>query len=299
MKRPCALLFLLLLLAAAASGQMLARSSFSTGPDGATHGSATFQLPAHMLQPVLGAPYSAEEISEHVQTLASGVHITQTTSRVKEWRDSLGRTRTERPMTHLGRVAQEVPTLIQISDPVAGYLYTLDVEKKVAHRVAASPPPEGSLGDNRVYVHGGVSSVLFAEAAAAAATAQAPKRPAAAKKPSVHGQEVTTETLGTKTIDGVVVEGMRQTTVYATGSQGNDAPFSVVSEDWWSRELRLMLLSTRDDPRSGVETHRFADLSTQEPAQALFMVPGGYTVADETDSFTITWGVQEQGPSQP
>jgi hypothetical protein len=29
------------------------------------------------------------------------------------------------------------------------------------------------------------------------------------------------------------------------------------------------------------------------------MVPGGYTVADETDSFTITWGVQEQGPSQP
>ena len=220
MKRPCALLFLLLLLAAAASGQMLARSSFSTGPDGATHGSATFQLPAHMLRPVLGAPYSAEEVSEHVQTLASGVHITQTTSRVKEWRDSLGRTRTERPMSLLGRVAQEVPTLIQISDPVAGYLYTLDVEKKVAHRVAGPPPPEGNLADNRVYVHGGVSSVLFAEAAAAAAPA--PKRPAAAKKPSVHGQDVTTETLGTNTIDGVVVEGMRQTAVYATGSQGND-----------------------------------------------------------------------------
>jgi hypothetical protein len=45
---------------------------------------------------VTGAPYSAEEVTEHVQTLADGTHITQPSPKTIFYRDSLGRTRIER-----------------------------------------------------------------------------------------------------------------------------------------------------------------------------------------------------------
>src|SRR6516225_4299689 len=45
---------------------------------------------------VTGAPYSAEEVTEHVQTLADGTHITQPSPKTVFYRDSLGRTRIER-----------------------------------------------------------------------------------------------------------------------------------------------------------------------------------------------------------
>jgi hypothetical protein len=45
---------------------------------------------------VTGAPYSAEETGENVQTLTDGTHITQKQVTTKFYRDSEGRTRTER-----------------------------------------------------------------------------------------------------------------------------------------------------------------------------------------------------------
>ena len=44
---------------------------------------------------VTGAPYSAEVVSERIQTLADGTHITQNAQSTKQYRDSQGRTRTE------------------------------------------------------------------------------------------------------------------------------------------------------------------------------------------------------------
>jgi len=289
--------WLLFLPGVAAFGQLMTRSSFTTLTDGKVQGSATFDPPRHTPQPVAGAPYYGEEVSEHVQTLANGVHITQTNQLVKTWRDSQGRTRTERPITLVRRAQADLPVLIQITDPLAGYVYVLDAEKRIAHRVAAPPQETGPRPLQRAYVQGSASSILFAEAAAAA-PAPEPKRSAAARKPDTQAGDVTNEVLGTQTVEGVAAEGTRQTIVYPTGSHGNDAPFSVVSENWWSRELQLTVLSTRDDPRSGVETQKIVNLSTQEPDPALFMVPAGYTVVDETASFTITWGAQEPGSQQ-
>lgn len=291
MKRRCAILYLLPLLAAAAFGQMLTSSSFSTGPNGTFHGSATFEALRFASRPVVGAPYYGEEVSERVQTLANGAHITHTDMRHKTWRDSQGRTRTERPIaTGVARFQPDAPTVIQITDPVAGYMYTLDAEKKVAHRAALAPPPGGSPSANearmanRIAVQTGTGS--------AGSGGRVVTEAMAAQKSDAQRPQVTTEALGTKTIDGVVVEGTRHTMVYPTGFQGNDAPFSVISETWWSADLKLMLLSTRDDPRSGAETQKIDNLSTQEPDPALFMLPTGYTVVDETGSFTITWGAQ-------
>ena len=281
MNRHCAVLPLSLLAAVVALGQV--SSQFSSGPDGTFHGSSTFQVPRFAPHPVVGAPYYGEEVSEHVQTLADGVHISQTTMGQKTWRDSQGRTRTERPIamgaTHL---QSDVPTLIQITDPVAGYMYTLDTEKKVAHRVAL-PSLSASGGTD-----------FCACAVPAGVRASATNRPAVKQKSEAQLPQVTNVALGTKSVSGVLAEGTRQTMAYPAGSQDNDAPFSVISENWWSTDLKLMLLSTRDDPRSGVHTQKIDNLSTQEPDPTLFMLPTGYTVVDETGSFTITWGAQER-----
>jgi len=66
---------------------------------------------------VTGAPYSAEEVTEHVQTLADGTHITQPSSKTIFYRDSLGRTRIERafPLPP-GASGATGPNFIEISE---------------------------------------------------------------------------------------------------------------------------------------------------------------------------------------
>jgi hypothetical protein len=241
-------------------------TSFSEGSGDTSHGAVTFRTPWPALRAVVGAPYYGEHVSERVQTPADGTEIVRASERWKTWRDSLGRTRTERPMATGASAPPDVPTLIEITDPVAGYLYVLDAGRKEVHRMTAPPasPCSCSLaGDN-------------------------PSR--LKTKPAAPRPLVTDEALGSRTVDGFPVEGSRQTTVYPAGYARHDAPFRVISETWWSRDLQLTLLMTKDDPRSGITTSKVVNLDTQEPDPSLFVPPPDYPVVDETASFTITWG---------
>jgi hypothetical protein len=77
---------------------------------------------------VTGMPYSAQQTTEHVQTLADGTRITQPAQQVMLYRDSLGRTRTERtfaPPPGVAAVGYAAPGFIEISDLVGGNHYTL------------------------------------------------------------------------------------------------------------------------------------------------------------------------------
>jgi hypothetical protein len=289
MKHRCAILSLLPLLAALAFGQTIVSTSPSAGPNQSFRGSATFPAPRFAPRPVAGAPYYGEEVSEHEQTLADGTHISRTTERQKTWRDSQGRTRTERPIAFIARPsAPEPPTVVQIVDPVAGYMYTLDTERQVVHRVAAPPPPGGPQSANppRLANRAGVRT------ATAASGVLAGTLPAVEREAGLQRPQSNTEALGSKTIEGVVAVGTRRTRVYPAGSEGNDTPFSVISETWWSSELQLTLLSTTNDPRSGVTTRRIVNLNTEEPDPALFTLPADYTIVDESSSFTIAWGAR-------
>src|SRR5882757_7621744 len=78
-------------------------------------------------QSFVGHPYSADQVTERVQTLADGTRITQSPQTTKFYRDSAGRTRTEYIFTPPpGSVMARGPSIIQIADPVAGYHYTLN-----------------------------------------------------------------------------------------------------------------------------------------------------------------------------
>lgn len=90
--------------------------------------------------PVTGAPYSADQTTEHVQTLADGTHITQTIVGTKLYRDGMGRSRTERTISPNGQSTAVVfPAFIDIFDPVAGYHhYVLNPRNHTARRLTWS-----------------------------------------------------------------------------------------------------------------------------------------------------------------
>ena len=69
------------------------------GPDGTYTITATINnmLPGTPIV-MVGRPYSAEEMAETTQILADGTRVTHPRASVRTWRDSTGRTRTERPL---------------------------------------------------------------------------------------------------------------------------------------------------------------------------------------------------------
>ena len=96
---------------------------------------ASFGPPGLLTLPGPAAPYSAVQESSSVQTLADGTHITRKPMTEKIYRDSEGRTRTERAFC-LGPGGTPDAMVIEIRDPVSGYSYILDEQNQVAHRFA-------------------------------------------------------------------------------------------------------------------------------------------------------------------
>ncbi len=86
------------------------------------------------------------------------------------------------------------------------------------------------------------------------------------------------ESLGTQTIEGVLAEGARSTITIPAGQLGNELPIKVVTERWYSPELKTVVLSKHNDPRIGVNTYRLTNIVRAEPDHTLFEVPADYTI---------------------
>lgn len=91
---------------------------------------------------VRGAPFSADIVSETIQTLPDGNRIVQRFEG-RIYRDSQGRTRNER-LFMLGGTSDQ-KQLISISDPVGAVSFTLNPETRIARKlnsyVRSAPPP--------------------------------------------------------------------------------------------------------------------------------------------------------------
>ena len=92
--------------------------------------------------------------------------------------------------------------------------------------------------------------------------------------------EFRTENLGTKTINGVIAQGTRTVRTIPAGEEGNELPLEIIDEHWSSRQMGLMLMMIKDDPRQGRTTSEFEELNLAEPDPALFAAPAGYKVED-------------------
>ena len=222
-----------------------------------------------------GAPYSATQTSEHIQTLADGTHITQPGQKALVYRDSAGRTRSESTNTGSPRSDQPALVMVFIIDPVAGFRYQLDSREKVARRSAmpavrpttaqsaaiASTPSFGGL------IVAGTGKITAPLAAAGnGAPGNTPK--------------TTSESLGSQLIEGVTAEGTRMTTTWAVGSVGNDREIIATSETWFSKQLGVAVLTKNSDPHSGDTTIKLTNISLVEPDPTLFMPPADYEIKD-------------------
>ncbi len=219
-----------------------------------------------------GAPYSGEEVAQTTQILADGTRVTRPQASVRMWRDSAGRTRTERPFMPIATGAftlEAMPYLTEIFDPVAGYRFYLDSTNRVAHRCKLA----GNLTTIQLQLR---------------SSSSVGSRIMNAKRIGADNPEITTESLGTKAIEGISAEGLRTTTVYPVGAMGNDRPIVTTSETWYSYDLGVMLFSKNADPRSGETIHGLINTSRAEPDPSLFQVPQDYRLIDEDGSFTIT-----------
>jgi hypothetical protein len=280
------LLVLILVPAAAVFAQDSVRASVSSG---VFSGSAHFGAapPGQRSQAVAGAPYSAEELNTSVQTLADGTHITRESPTRKIYRDSAGRTRTERPLLAAAARRQKAdpPVIVEIIDPVEHVKYTLDGIHKVAHKQAMAAPDHIQL---RTSPLAGTVSGAGSAGLAGAADAEATAGVANEEHPvSTH------EKLGTQTMEGLQVEGTRHAVVYPIGWDGNDRPITTVHETWHSPELKVTVLSTDNDPRFGETTQKLINVQRSEPDATLFLPPADYTVVEEKGDFTIKWGSQK------
>ena len=85
-----------------------------------------------------GIPYSAQQVTERVQTLADGTRITQKPHKVNLYRAALGRTRSE-DLSSSDTESEEI-TSVSIIDPVAGFRYSLDPSTHSARQWSLAKP---------------------------------------------------------------------------------------------------------------------------------------------------------------
>lgn len=103
---------------------------------------------------------------------------------------------------------------------------------------------------------------------------ETPQLPATQTFPN--GVKITRESLGTNTIDGLQVTGMREITT--SPRFGEKEP--TVKEFWYSQRLGMNLVVKRFEPRGGAEDFNVETIDQTEPDAALFQPPKGYQTVD-------------------
>lgn len=225
-----------------------------------------------------GRPYSAEAVTQTVQLLSDGNRI-ERSSVTKVFRDGEGRTRRE-------MYTQEgVLRSVSINDPVSHVSWSLNPEQKIARRSTiniVSPSGVRPAATGRGGGRGGMATAT----GEARITAPVPTPPSAsgvggavlARQPAPDDPNVRTEDLGVQNIEGVSATGKRTTTVIPAGQIGNAQEIRIVSEQWFSDELQVLVMTRHSDPRSGETIYRLRNILRAEPDPSLFTPPADYTV---------------------
>lgn len=244
---------------------------------------------------VKNAPYSAQAVTETVQTLGDGNRIVRKNT-ANVYRDSEGRTRHDQTLSSIGpwAAAGEPQQTSFINDPVTRTHYMLDPRSRIARKMSLPEPPQERAAPTP------------AAPSAPARPGTPPSAPTAPTAPregrteevfsvmiqppggmAVSGTRIMkpmdkpkTESLGKQTIEGIEAEGTRDTITIPAGEIGNEQAMQIVSERWYSPELQTVVMSKHTDPRMGETTFRLTNITRNEPARTLFEVPADYTIKE-------------------
>jgi hypothetical protein len=197
--------------------------------------------PVGLVFPVPGHAVSAQQVEERTRSLPDGTSINETmVSQI--YRDSAGRMRIEWGSEEGHRNSSSVIYLI---DPVAYSTAILLVESRIAVRTdVPRSSPEGF-------------QVGF---------------PAVGVWPPGRKWQIKTESLGTRTIGGVEVEGARH-----VSTSEDQPPLTAVQAVWSSRSLGLTLEVEASGP-NWKHTAKLQNLDRHDPDPALFVIPPDYAI---------------------
>jgi hypothetical protein len=195
--------------------------------------------------PVLARPISGTETRRTTQTLSDGTVVDH--SEVSHfYRDSAGRMRAESP------------DRVEIFDPVSHMEYDLSPKKKTYRTF----PISSSATSISVAVVGGTSVTSVSS-----------------DTPGSHrSSSAATEDLGRQMINGVMAKGSRVTNTVPAGAFGNNRDIKVVNERWYSEDLQLLVKSSNNDPRFGLNVYELTNIDQSAPSPSLFEPPSGYTL---------------------
>lgn len=248
---------------------------------------------------VKGAPYSAQAVTESVQTLGDGNRIVHKNT-AQVYRDSEGRTRRDQSLGSIGPYAAQgdPPQTFFINDPVAGANYILDPRSKIARKLPRMEFRFKSVSKDGVVVQEDIKGKLSGESHprvrvkkegdesgfAFSIQTPPPGDPTASADVQFfrHSSkaEKKTEKLEARNVEGVQAEGSRTTTTIPAGELGNEQPIQIVNERWYSPELQVIVMTRHSDPRLGETTYKLTNIQRGEPSAALFQVPSDYTLKE-------------------
>ena len=197
---------------------------------------------------VTGAPYSALVTTEHNETLADGNQI-HNTNTITVYRDGQGRTRREETLSAIGSYSASgnPPQVIFLNDPVAGVAYVLDPARKTARKFTL--PQHGGGPGNTLQFQRGNSN-----------------------------PNSSMTSLGSKTLEGVLVQGTQFTRTIPAGRVGNAQQIQIVTTRWYSSELNINVHTETSDPQHGKTTTNVTNINRSEPDATLFQLPADYTL---------------------
>ena len=198
--------------------------------------------------PVTGAPYSATRTTQIQRVLSDGNQVSRT-EQSKVYRDTQGRTRSQRTITPPASSGKQPYTVATIVDPVGGYRYRLNSSNMTAIQRALPAQSASTTGSTP------------------------PTRPS-----QPNGVQVSTVNLGTQTINSVPATGTQVTRTIPAGAIGNAQPITIVGTTWISTDLKVPVQIKSNDPRRGSIDMELTNIQESAPDPSLFTVPSTYTI---------------------
>lgn len=224
-------------------------------------------LPGEGSSAITGAPFCAEVVTTRTQTLADGNRL-QNKRSDHVCRDSKGRTRRETsptvtPATEPSAV-QAVRSIV-IFDPSANLVINLC---PVQHKAIERP--------TRISMRPAIPRTLTPSGRPT--RQQVPKNDTHVTTRA--GDDVVEENLGEDSVHGVVAKGTKITRTIPAGHMGNDISFMIVTERWYSEDLKTVMRLKQTDPRVGETSSEVTNIVPGEPDASLFQIPADYKVEE-------------------
>ena len=76
--------------------------------------------------------------------------------------------------------------------------------------------------------------------------------------------------LGERKVDGQTLTGSRVEATIPAGAMGNEQPVKMSAEQWYGRDLQVVVEATYKDPRTGETRYRLREIQRAEPDARLF-----------------------------